>query len=116
VAGGILAVLVLGCVAIVVLALWEFRVHTYTIHSVPGALANNDTALRLAQSALKLHGLEPTNYTPGTYFGGVTVGRNTMDSNRVTTHWIPRSRDIPGFGVALEQHGSDVVCFVARSK
>ena len=101
VAGGILGILVLAYLALVTLALWEFRVHTYTTHSVPNALTNDDTALRLAQSALKLHGLEPTNYTPGTYFGGVTVGRNTLDSNRVSTHWIPRSRDISGFGVAL---------------
>lgn len=116
VVGCILAVLALAYVGIVASALWDFRVHTYTIHSVPGALTNDDSSLRLAQSALRLHGVDPSDYTAGNYYGGVTVGHNRLNANRVTTHWIPRSHDIPGIGVALEQHGSDVVCFVARSK
>jgi hypothetical protein len=113
---GIAGVFAVAYVGIVALILREFRAHTYTIHSFPGALTNDDTALHLAQSALRLHGVDPTNYTPSTYFGGVAVGHNTLNSNRVTTSWIARSPTAPGLCVDLEQHGSDVVCFVSRSK
>ena len=112
--GGFLGLLLLTYAMLLAWALWDSRLHTYTIHSVSGALASDDTALRLARSALRLHGVDPADFTVGNYFEGVTVARNALDTNRVTTRWIPRSKDNPGFGVALEQHGSDVVCFIAR--
>jgi len=112
----ILGILLLGYVGIAVSAFRSYRAHSYTISSVPGGLSDDATVLRLAQSALRLHGTDPSSYTPGTYAGGVTVGHNTVNSNRVTTHWLSRSPNTPGLGVALEQHGSNVVCYVTRLK
>ncbi len=116
IAAGVLVVLVLGYVTVIAWALWDFRKHTYTIHNVPNALIDDATALRLSASALRLHGADPTAYTPGTYWDGVTIGRNEFKPNRVTTYWIHRSPDTPGVVVTLEQHGLDVVCYVGRSK
>ena len=106
----------LSYVGILAWALWDFRTRTYTIHDVPNALTDDTTALKLSTSALRLHGADPSAYTAGTYWGGVTVGHNTLNPNRVTTHWLHRSPDTPGLGIALEQHGTDVVCYVTRSK
>jgi hypothetical protein len=105
-----------GFAAAVASARWTFRVHTYTLASAPGGLSDETNVLRLAESALRLHGADPSAYEPGTFSGGAMVGRNTVDSNRVTTYWIPRLPKTPGLGVALEQHGTNVVCYVARSK
>lgn len=116
VTAAILGIVLLVYLAAAVSAFWAFRTHTYRIPSAPGALSDDITALRLAQSALRLHGADPSAYNPGTYFGGVTVGHNTLDSNRVTTFWIPRSPSVSGLCVDLEQHGLDVVCYVGRAK
>jgi len=116
VSAGLSGILVLGFLTVVASAFWTSRMHTYELSSAPGALSDDTNALRLAESALRLHGADPSAYTAGTFFGGVTVGRNTSDSNRVTTYWISRPRHAPGFGVTLEQHGSNVVCYVTRSK
>lgn len=114
--GGLLGFLLLTYAMLLAWALWDSRQHTYTIPSFPGALASDDTALRLAQSALRLHGVDPADFTAGNYFEGVKVGRNALDTNRVSTRWISRSKGDSGFGVALEQHGSNVVCFIAPGK
>jgi hypothetical protein len=115
-AASVLGFLLLGYVAFVAWALWDFRTHTYTIHGVPNALTDDAAAIRLSASVLRLHGADPAAFTAGTYWGGVTVGHNELHPNRVTTHWIHHAPGTPGLGVALEQHGSDVVCYVTRSK
>lgn len=112
----ILGVLLLGYIACIAKLLWDFRTHTYTIHGVPAALTDDATAMRLSESALRLHGADPAAFKPGTYWGGVTVGRNELDPNRVSTCWIHRNPERAGLSVALEQHGSDVVCYVTRTK
>jgi hypothetical protein len=116
VGAGILGVLLLGYLGIVASALWTFRTHTYTIPSAPGALWDDAAALHLADSALRLHGADPSAYTPGPYSSGVAVGHNTLNSNRVTTYWVPHSATAPGLCVDLEQHGPNVVCYITRSK
>ncbi len=78
----ILGVLLLGYIACIAKLLWDFRTHTYTIHGVPAALTDDATAMRLSESALRLHGADPAAFTPGTYWGGVTVVRNELDPNR----------------------------------
>lgn len=113
-AASVLGFLLFGYFAVVAWALWDFR--TYTIHGVPNALSDDAAAIRLSASALRLHGAAPAAFTAGTYWGGVTVGHNELHPNRVTMHWIQHAPGTLGLGVALEQHGSDVVCHVTRSK
>lgn len=115
-AASVLGILLLGYIAVILWALWEYRNHTYTIHAVPNALADDATAMRLSASALRLHGADPVAFSAGTYWGGVTVGHNELNPNRVTTYWKHRSPGKHGLSVDLEQHGPDVVCYVGRSK
>lgn len=112
----VLGFFLLGYLAVVAWALWDFRTHTYTIHGVPNALSDNAAAIRLSASALRLHGADLVTFTAGTFWGGVTVGYNELHPNRATTHWIQHAPGTLRLGVALEQHGSDVVCYVTRSK
>ncbi len=113
---GVLGVLVLGYLSVIALVLWEFRTHTYTIHDVPNAFTDDEATLQLSASVLLLHGVDPSSYTPGTFWGGATVGHNSLNPNRVTTCWISHTPGTHGLGVALEQNGHDVVCYVTRSK
>jgi len=108
----VLGVMVLGYITVIAWVLLEFRTHTYTIRDAPNAFTDDAAILKLSASALLLHGADPAAYFPGTYWGGVNVGHNENNPDRVTTNWI----GTPGFGIALEQQGPDVVCYVTRSK
>ena len=112
----ICGVIFFGYLMLIGFALWEFRTHTYTIRNAPNAFTSDSETLQLSKTALRLHGADPQDFTPGTYWGDKTVGHNELNPNRKTTHWISHSPDTPSFGVALEQEGSNVVCYVTRSK
>lgn len=116
VGAGLAGILVLGFLAALASALWIFRVHTYELSSAPGALSDDTNALRLAEAALRLHGVDSSAYTPRPFFWGDTVARGTLSSNWVSTDWISRRPHARGFGVTLEQHGSNVVCYVTMLK
>ena len=118
-AAGILAVLVVGYLAIVALALWDFRQRRVTLHSDGASPLTESQAIELSREALKRVGEDARLFEPATYDHDNTkfYARNTLTPYNGYVLW--HSLGDPSryaFSVRLEQVGSEVRCGVGRCK
>ncbi len=112
---GVLGTLLLAYVLFNSWTLWDYRWRTVSLAAKPLALRDDATALALAHTAMRKVGYDPTAFAPpplGTHYD-VPPDLRRFDffpASGTTT------ADQPGVHVRLEQHGTTVVCNVARKK
>ncbi len=116
---GILAVIIVGYLAIIAYALWEFRERRVTLHADGVAPLTESKAIELSREALRRVGEDTNLFEPATYDHEHTqfYARNTLTPFSGYVLWRALG-ERPGyaFSVQLEQVGGEVRCGVGRCK
>jgi hypothetical protein len=116
---GLLAVLVVGYLVIVALALWGFRDRRVTLPTGSVAPLTESQAIELSREALERVGEDASLFEPASYDHDKTMfyARNTLTPYNGYVLWHLRGeRALYQFSVQLEQVGSEVRCGVGRCK
>ena len=117
--GGILAVLIVGYLAIIASALWDFRERRVTLHTDGVAPLTESKAIELSREALRRVGEDTNLFEPATYDHEHTqfYARKTLTPYSGYVLWHALGEP-PGyaFSVHLEQVGSEIRCGVGRCK
>ncbi len=119
-AAGILSVFVVGCIAIVALALWDHRERRVTLNTDGASPLNESQAIELSREVLKRVGEDASLFEPAFYDHADHTkffARNADTPTRGYVLWHslgdPRCWN---FIVLMEQVASEVHCEVARGE
>jgi hypothetical protein len=114
---GILALLVVGWLAVVAEAFWHFRERRVAFHFSSAEPLTEPEAIELSREALRRVGEDATLFDPATYDGTLIYARNTLTPYSGYVLWHQRGENaLYEFSVQLEQVGNEVHCGVGRCK
>ena len=112
----VFTIVVAVVVAAIAHASWAFRERVVLLHVESPAPLTDQQAVALSREALARVGEDAAQFTPEPFKGEGFYARNAKNPYSGYVLWISPDKSRPGFGVNLEQSGTNVRCGVGREK